>query len=298
MVKIGFFAALIAIIAFAHSPLHAQERASLAVFPALIADAARPSFGEGKLDAQELTQQIEEALRATRRFAIFERSAKILQNSVLLEQEFAKGGQALNNAAEAGKLANVQFIAQPIITQVNISIRKIQNEETPGRYRYMARGSLNVRIKVLDTTSAEIVFQATRDVMLRPDYEVENRQTGAHDEYLVLTAAWRSLTGDAATRLANSVVGSLFPIQVLRAQDDDIFVNRGEAGGIFVGEIYQIFSIGEALIDPVTNEKLGNTEKLLGEVEIIRVNPRFSVARAKTPLTGQVKPGDVLRPPP
>jgi curli production assembly/transport component CsgG len=298
MVKIGFFAALIAIVAFAYSPLHAQERASLAVFPALIADAARPSFGEGKLDAQELTQQIEEALRATRRFAIFERSAKILQNSVLLEQEFAKGGQALNNAAEAGKLANVQFIAQPIITQVDISIRKIQNEETPGRYRYIAKGSLTVRIKVIDTTSAEIVSETTRDVMLRPANDVENRQTGAHDEYLVLSAAWRSLAADAATRLTNAIVGSLFPIQVLQIQDADIFVNRGEGGGIFAGEIYQIFSIGEPLIDPVTNEKLGNTEKLLGEVEILRVNPRFSVAHAKTSLTSQVKPGDILRPPP
>ncbi len=98
MVKIAFFAALMAIIAFAHSPLDAQERARLAVFPALIADSARPSFGEAKLDAQELTQQIEEALRATRRFAIFERSAKILQNSVLLEQEFANW-----NSLKAGK---------------------------------------------------------------------------------------------------------------------------------------------------------------------------------------------------
>jgi hypothetical protein len=298
MVKSGFIAALTAIVALAYSPLHAEERASLAVFPALVADAARPSFGEGKLDVQELTQQIEEAVRATRRFALFERSAKVLQNSVLLEQEFAKGGQALNNAAEAGKLANVQFIAQPIVTQVDISVRKLQNEETPGQYRYTARGSLNVRVKVLDTTSAEIVFQTTRDVILRPDNDVGTRQSGAHDDYLVLNSAWRSLTSDAAARVANAIVGSLFPIQVLRIQDADIFVNRGEGGGIFTGEIYQLFSIGEPLIDPVTDEKLGYTEKLLGEVEIFRVNPRFSVARAKTTLAGQVKTGDVLRPPP
>ena len=298
MVKIGFFTALIAIVALAYSPLHAEERASLAVFPALIADAARPSFGEGKLDAQELTQQIEEAVRATRRFAIFERSAAILQNSVLLEQEFAKGGQALNNAAEAGKLANVKFIAQPIITQVNISVRKMQNKETPGQYRYVAKGSITVRIKVLDTTSAEIVFQTTRDVILRQDNDVGTRQSGARDEHLVENAAWRSLTSETAARLANAIVGSLVPIQVVQVQDTDIFVNRGEGGGIFAGEIYQIFSIGEPLIDPATNEKLGYTEKLLGEVEIFRVNPRFSVARAKAPLTGQVKPGDVLRPPP
>ena len=63
-------------------------------------------------------------------------------------------------------------------------------------------------------------------------------------------------------------------------------------------EIFQIFSIGVPLIYLATNENLANVEKLLGEVEISRVNPSFSVARAKTPLSGEVKPGDVLRPPP
>jgi len=298
MVKIGYFPAVLAIAALAYSPLQAEERASLAVFPAIILDTTQQFFSEGKLDARELTQQIEEALRGTRRFAIFERSKIILQNSVLLEQEFAKGRQALSNAAEAGKLANVQFIAQPIITQVNIAVRKSQNEESPGQYRYLAKGSLSVRIKVLDTTSGEIAFQTTRDVALSPGNDVGTRQAGARDEVLVIDAAWRSLASSAATRLANAIVGSLSPIQVLHTQDTDIFVNRGEGGGIFAGEVYQIFSIGEALIDPTTNEKLGYTEKLLGEVEIVRVNPRFSVARANAPLTGQVKPGDVLRPPP
>jgi hypothetical protein len=298
MVKIGIFSIFIGIVAFAGSPLHAQERASLAVFPAVIADSARPSFGEGKLDAQELTRQLEETLRSTRRFSMFERSAEILMKSVRTEQEFAKGGQALNNAAEAGKLNNVQFIVQPIITQASISVRKMQLEETPGQYRYMASGSLNVTIKVLDTTSAEIMFQATRDVALRPDNQVGSRQSGAHDENLVLGAAWRALTTDAAARLTNSIVGSLSPIAVVGVQGADIFVNRGEGGGIFTGETYQIFSVGEALIDPTTNEKLGNAEELLGVVEISRVNPRFSVARAKATLTGKVKPGDVLRPPP
>ena len=277
--------------------LNPRARPLLGVFPAIARDTARPSVD--KLDTLELTQQVEEALHATRRFTIFERSAEILQNSVLVEQEFAKGGQALKNAAEAGKLVNVKFIAQPTIMRVNVSVRKIQNEENPGQYRYEANGSLNISIKVLDTESAEIAFETTRDVILPPGNQVGARENSAHDEHLVLNAAWHSLASDAAMQLANAVVGSLFPtIQVVRAQDGDIFVNLGESDGVSAGQSYQVFSIGEPLIDPATKEKLGYTEKLLGEVEIVRVNPRFSVARAKTPLTGEVKPGDVLRPPP
>jgi len=46
----------------------------------------------------------------------------------------------------------------------------------PADIGYIARGSLNIRIKVLDTTSAEIVFQTTRGVMLRPDNDVDQRK--------------------------------------------------------------------------------------------------------------------------
>ena len=111
-------------------------------------------------------------------------------------------------------------------------------------------------------------------------------------------AAWRVLATDAAARITNAVVGALFPIQVMKVQGGDIFVNRGEGGGISVGERYQLFSVGAPLIDPATNEKLGDAEQLLGDLEIARVTPRFSVARAKTTLSGDVKAGDVLRPAP
>jgi hypothetical protein len=65
-----------------------------------------------------------------------------------------------------------------------------------------------------------------------------------------------------------------------------------------VGERYQLFAIGAPLIDPATTEKLGEAEELLGDVEIVRVNPRFSVARAKATLGGDAKAGDILRPAP
>ncbi len=121
---------------------------------------------------------------------------------------------------------------------------------------------------------------------------------GPDDGAAVHAEVWRWLSRQAASRVTNAVVGALFPIQVVQTQGADIFVNRGEGGGIAPGETYQLFSVGEALIDPVTREKLGQAEELLGDVEVIRVTPRFSVVRARAPLTGDAKAGDVLRPKP
>ena len=236
----------------------ADERPSMAVLPAIASDVVRSQFSDGKLDLQELTRQIQEAVRATRRFSLFERSGEILRSSVLLEQDFAKAGQALHNAAEAGKLANVQFIVQPIITYSSVAVRRMQQEERPGQYRYSASGSLVVTVKLLDTTSGEIMFQTTRETALPQANIVGARQSGPEDEPLVRGAAWQALATDEAGRLTNAVVGSLFPIQVMMVQGADIFINRGEGAGISVGEHYQMFSVGAPLIDPATNEKLGD----------------------------------------
>jgi hypothetical protein len=295
MVNLKNLAAAISLSVILITPLIAEERPTMAVFPAIPSDLVRSQFGDGKLDSQELTRQIEEAIRATRRFSLFERSGEILRDSVLLEQDFAKAGQALHNEAEAGKLNNVQFITQPLITHVSVAVRRMQLEEKPGKYHYGATGSVVVTVKVLDTRSGEIMFQTTREYTLPQVNSVAAGQTGASDEPLVRASAWRALASEAAARITNAVVGALFPIQVMKVQGPDIFVNRGEGAGISVGERYQLFSVGAPLIDPATNEKLGDAEQLLGDLEIARVTPRFSVARAKSALNGEVKAGDVLR---
>ena len=276
-------------------PSQAQEPPTLAVFPTIVAESAKGDMEKSRLDPQELSRQLEESIRSARRFKLFERSAEVLQKSVRTEQEFARSGQALNNAAEVGRLSNVQFIAQPLITQSNLSIRRMQREETPGQYRYRAGASLTVTLKVLDTTSAEIMYQVTREVSLPSANDLGNRFSGPSDDGAVRTSAWSRISGAAASQLTNGMIGAMDPIKVIDAQGSSIFVNRGEGAGIAPGEVYQIFSIGTALIDPVTKEKLGEAEELLGEVEVVRVNPKFSVTRAKGTLVGQVKPGDVLR---
>ena len=100
---------------------------------------------------------------------------------------------------------------------------------------------------------------------------------------------------EAATKVTNAVVGYVFPIQVIKTDGADIFVNRGEGGGIATGESYDLYSVGEAMIDPVTKENLGSSEKILGRVKVARVNPRFSVVQAVGKLPSAPKAGDILR---
>lgn len=297
MVKPALLFSALTLLLAAVAPAAAQDRPSLAVFQPLVAEAVRARFQPGKLDAQELARQIEEGIRASRRFSVFERTQEVLR-TVRIEQEFAAGEQSLGNAAEAGRLNNVQYIVQPLISHVSVSVQRLPNEMRPGQYVFSATGSATVSAKVLDTTSGEIVYQVTREAELRRGGAGAARQTGENDAAVVEHAAWRALSADLGAKFTASIVGALFPLQVIQAQGADIFVNRGEGPGLAVGDVYQLFAVGAALIDPVTKETLGEAESLLGEVEIIRVTPKFSVARAKVALVGAPKPGDVLRPRP
>jgi hypothetical protein len=198
-----------------------------------------------------------------------------------------------------GKQNNVKFILQPQITNMTLSVRRTPIEEYPGKFSYSATGSVAVTAKLLDTTSGQIMFQTTQDATLDSGNEVGKMTSGPSDNTSVAVAAWRAMAKDAASKLTSAIDGYVFPLlEVMQAQADDIFVNRGEGSGIAVGDIYQIFSVGEALIDPVTKDSLGAAEALLGEVQVARVNPRFSVVKAIAPLAGPVKRGDILRPRP
>jgi hypothetical protein len=292
-------AALAAILfGLAACPVAAQERPTLAVFETVNTPAAAKTLASVSLDLQEMTRQIEEGLRATRRFTVFERSREILANTVFSEQELVDTSRFVGDAAQFGKMNNVQFIVQPMVTSLHLSVRRVPNDEAPGRFRYLPSGAAGLTVKVLDSTTGELAYQTSQDLALPTGSPVARMLQGPDDGAAVHAEVWRWLSRQAASRVTNAVVGALFPIQVVQAQGADIFVNRGEGGGIAPGETYQLFSVGEALIDPVTREKLGQAEELLGDVEVIRVTPRFSVVRARAPLTGDAKAGDVLRPKP
>ena len=82
-----------------------------------------------------------------------------------------------------------------------------------------------------------------------------------------------------AEKIANHVVDVLFPIKVLIKNDSGVTINRGDGGGVAVGDTFNVFALGKALIDPDTGEKLGNEEVKVGQVKITEVDPTVSKAQ-------------------
>lgn len=283
------FTLILACAAFLSSPAPAQAKPAVAVYPTIVGPGAK-SLVKRNFDVQSITRSLEEALRATRRFAVYERSAEILQESVLKEQDLAQSGMAASNAAEFGKLNNVALIVQPFVAEFRFGSSFAEVDGLPGKFRRTDSGKISVTFKVLDTTSGEIKYQVTSQSGFSGEPVVVDGRSGGPS-----ASRWSKMVERVTLKGSNSIVNSVFPILVVKFQNDQIFLNRGEGNGIAVGNVMELFSAGEPLVDPATGETLGSSEFFAGKIKIVRVLPKFSVAEAVGNLEAQPQPGDIVR---
>ena len=91
----------------------------------------------------------------------------------------------------------------------------------------------------------------------------------------MMVAVARNLAQKIATHFAEVI----FPAKVLTRRDKEVTLNRGEGGGVAVGDKFNVFALGQELIDPDTKESLGREEAKVGKVKITQVNPKTSTAQ-------------------
>ena len=87
-----------------------------------------------------------------------------------------------------------------------------------------------------------------------------------------------AVSRNMAQKIANRIADVIFPAKVLLKRDKEVTINRGEGGGVAVGDTFNVFALGEELIDPDTKESLGREEVKVGRVKITQVNPKTSTA--------------------
>lgn len=242
-------------------------------------------------DKQEITRRLEEALRATGRFAVFERSRKLLAASVGAEQDLSESGSYLADAAERGKLANVKLIVQPFVAEFVLKPKFEAVDGLPGMYERIDYGKVTLTCKVLDTTSGEIKHQVTIPWGFeRESDDVFEGKVGGPGQ-----SDWIEMADEIGTRSAAAMVNTVFPIMVVKFSRGRVFLNRGKGGGIKKGDVLELFSVGEELKDPQTGETLGGEEFSIGKIKVIKVTAKFSTAKPVGELDDDPQPGDIAR---
>lgn len=86
----------------------------------------------------------------------------------------------------------------------------------------------------------------------------------------------RKIAQEMGAKVASRVVDVIYPAKIIALTGPQATVSRGDGTGIEKGQIWEVFALGEEMIDPDTGESLGSSEVMVGKLRIDRVTPKFS----------------------
>ncbi|MGF1485145.1 MAG: CsgG/HfaB family protein [Opitutales bacterium] len=224
--------------------------------------------------ADSMGQQLIDRVHNTRKFKVVSRSdLETMLKEQELQQVFADPTDT--QVAQAFKMAGCKYA---LITTID-DFQDIQQQLRAEGGQVLATKRivrLSAVAKIYDTTDFTLLETANFQMTNKDAEEAQFGVIGDGDDSdALLTIMAREMSYKAANR----VLDVIFPAKVIAMTGSVVTINRGDGTGIQEGQVWNVYALGEALIDPDTGESLGAEEVLMGKVEVIGVTPKF--ARAK-----------------
>jgi len=211
---------------------------------------------------EALDAQVQDRVLNTRRFEVIERS-----DADALATESAATGESF------------AFNKADYILTIRVDSFNDRMEE-----RRLASLGKTIRARVIELSAiAKITEVSTQRSIASTNFKVskrdsENRSentTGrvgeASDDLLIQAVA------EMAQKIAGRTADTVSPARVIGKRDKVVTINRNDQSGIKVGQIWEIFVLGDELVDPDTGDK-SREEVLVGKVKVTRVTPQNSQA--------------------
>jgi curli biogenesis system outer membrane secretion channel CsgG len=253
------------------------------------------SAGGGMVPVNGIEAIVTDTMNRTGRFRLVERAAL---GSVLGEQDLASSGRvAAPSGAATGQVLGAEILVQVVITdyEENTSgsttgagglFRKVPLVGGVGVKSGKGRVGLNFRL--IDATTSEVLYTKQIESIIK--------ESGL----MLAGAGW---TGDAVlgafmsnyskTPIGQAVIAGInkgvFELvkeigarpaegSVVKAEGQRVWLNIGD-DGVDMGDRLSVMSKGEELIDPETGISLGSSDTNMGDIEVIQVAEKYSIAQ-------------------
>ncbi|MCK5148832.1 hypothetical protein KAR48_18910 [bacterium] len=206
------------------------------------------------------------------KYMVIERSeiAKIMQ-----EQDMGMTGRVTEqSAAKVGKLLGVELAVMGAITEFGAS-----KGGTGGRLKGIGIGvskqkaTVAIDVRIVNTNTGEILAaENVRKDKSKGGLRISTPKGGFRSR----TDFDRSLAGKATREciesimelLENQIASVPWEGKVILVRGTDIYIKPGSSAGVKVGDVFHIYSEGEALIDPDTGLSLGSEEVKVGTIVV------------------------------
>jgi len=231
--------------------------------------------------ADVLVDMIATSLTKSRKFDVVERQRL---GEIFDEQNLgASGAVDPSTAANIGKLKGADYLLLGTVTEADTSHSVTV---VPAGKIGRSSATLACDIRFVDSTTGSTVFTET--------YRASRSATGVSSHFGsfdIRQGIGHAMAREVVDKLTYKVMTSVFPPKVIKRDGDTVMLNYGDA--LFsVGQVWDVYSRGEALVDPDTGEVLGEEEEQVGRVQITEVKPKYSKARV---VSGNVPDNVLLR---
>lgn len=277
-----------------HAPQGPKKLVAVADFENKTDVAGQISLGTG------MSEQLTDALIQSGQFIVLER-ADI--KGVLEEQNFAASGRATQTGgAKIGQVNRAQILIKGAVTEFAM-------QESGGGQGLNIKGfslgssSSNAHVAVIiylyDTTTSQVLFSQ------RCEGKAESGGLSfgvAQKDWGFGTSGFKSTPLGKATQIAidnavHFITAKMANIpwqgRIIKAEEGKVYLNIGKAGGINVGDEFNVYREGEALIDPESGLNLGAEATKIGRVQVVQVQDKFSIA---TPIAGSnFEPNNIVK---
>ena len=248
-----------------------------------------------------MSEMLVTSLMKSGRFIVVERQAV---QDVLKEQDFgASGRTAKEGAAKFGRILNTQMLVRGAVTE--FESRSSGGGQTIGIKGFglslsQAKAHIAVNIRLYDTTTGQILASE------RCEGHAESSGLGfaaAGSDVAFGAAGFKKAPIGKATQQAidkavyfvcKEMADVAWQGRIVTVKGDKVYINSGSNSGVKAGDVFNVYSVGEELVDPETGLSLGSTLTRIGRVQVSQVQDKFSIAKS---IAGAgFKRNDVLKP--
>ncbi|MFQ5869260.1 MAG: CsgG/HfaB family protein, partial [Candidatus Zixiibacteriota bacterium] len=244
----------------------------------------KTDYGQGNV-GEGMADMLTTELVKSGKYRVIERSQI---EAVMQEQKLGLTGAVTSNtASQLGKLLGVELAVFGSVTEFG------QKEESKGIGFGKRKFGAN-QIKARVAIDVRIVNVEIGEILAADNVAKEESQTGISvkipDFNFQNQAEFdKTLVGKATRACVQEIVGKIdaqmgrvpWYGKIIKESGGIVYINRGVASGLQVGNVLEAYSPGEELIDPETGISLGSEESKIGRVQIIDVQQRFSKAIIK-----------------
>lgn len=259
-----------------------NNRRKIAIVP-FYTNSSNYNILQKKYNSSKISNMLSQALTTditqSRRFVVID---KTYTKNVAKELDIIESKKTpFSQKVKLGQRLGADYILVGTIQNTSVTTQTTHNQ---------LLGSSTSTNKANFIVDYRIIVVATSQIKWSDTAIAEVNLDSTSSENMILQKIIKNISNDISTKLLSNI----YPIKVVTASSHQIILNQG--GSLLQeNDIYNVYKLGKKIYDPYTKESLGYEEIKIGQIKILKVNPKKSYAKLIEGNKHQIKKGFICR---